>query len=144
MNYQRLLLFAFFAVLVPSIGCRSTNEVTPTSPSEATAYEYSALDPSGAVVASGTLALSFNGTAVTGYRDIKGNVPEAGTGSANGEMMSDGTVQIEIPGSFAVVILKGKLDGERLEGVRLLDTGDPPIDQMIGTFVAAPPGIGSH
>jgi hypothetical protein len=144
MNCQRLLLFMFCAVLVTGVGCRSTNETMPTSPSEATSYEYSALDENGAVVATGTLTLSFNGTAVTGYRDIKGNVPEAGTGNANGEMMSDGTVQIEIPGATGIVILKGKVDGETLAGVRLLDTGGPAIDQRIGTFVAALPDIGSH
>ena len=144
MNHQRMLLFMLLAVLLPGVGCKSTNEVTPTNPSEAASYEYSALDENGAVVATGTLTLSFNGSAVTGYRDIKGNVPEAGTGNANGEMMSDGTIQIEIPGSIGIVILKGKLDGETLAGVRLLDTGGPAIDQRIGTFVAAPPGIGSH
>ena len=144
MNYQRLSLFVLFAMLIAGVGCRNSNEITPTSPSAATSYQYSAPDPNGAVVANGTLLLSFDGAAVTGYRDIKGNVPEAGTGSANGEIMSDGTVQIEIPGSFAIVILKGKVEGEMLEGVRLLDTGDPPIDQRIGTFVAAPPGTGSH
>lgn len=145
MNYQRLLLIVPFALLVSSSGCRKAEETTPTSPSETTSYQYSALDLNGTVVGTGTLSLSFSGTAVSGYRDIKGNVPEAGTGNANGEVMSDGSVQIELnPGSISSIILKGKVQGDMLVGDRLLDTGDPPIDRKIGSFVAAPPGTGSH
>ncbi len=145
MNYQRSLLYVLSAILVACCGCRKANDTAPTGPSQTASYQYSALDLNGAVVGTGTLSLSFNGTAVSGFRDIKGNVPEAGTGNANGEMTSDGSVQIQLnPGSISLVILKGKIEGAMLSGDRLLDTGDPPIDRRIGSFVAAPPGIGSH
>lgn len=145
MNYQRLLLFALSTVLIGCLGCREADESMPTSPSQAISYQYNALDLNGDVIGTGALSLLFNGTAVSGFRDIKGNVPEAGTGNANGELMSDGSVQIELnPGSIPLVILKGKIEGDMLLGDRLLDTGDPPIDRKIGSFVAAPPGSGSH
>lgn len=145
MNYQRSLLFVLSAILIACCGCRKADNTVPTGPSQTTTYQYSALDLNGAVVGTGTLSLSLNGTAVSGFRDIRGNVPEAGTGNANGEMMSDGSIQIQLnPGSISLVILRGKIQGDMLSGDRLLDTGDPPIDRKIGSFVAAPPGIGTH
>ena len=126
---------AAVAVTIGLIGCSSNNTSVPTAAMLSTDYKYTAYDPAGTVLATGSMTLAFEGTAVTGQRDIKGNAPESGTGAVSGEELADGTVQIIVnPGSAATVLLQGKIVGDGVTGARLLDTGDPPANRTIGRF----------
>lgn len=148
MSYPRSLIVALIALAIAGVGCNSNSGSSPTGPSgapQSTRYQYTAYDASGATVATGTLTFSLEGSSVAGQRDIKGNAPEAGTGTISGQELADGTVQIELNPAVAFdVVLQGKFEGEVLTGKRLLDTGDPPIDRAIGTFVLSPPSTGTH
>ncbi len=138
MNYPRILFFTSVAATIAIAACNPSNTSGPTSPEaspQSTTYQYTAYDPGGAAVATGTLTLSFEGTAVAGQRDIKGSAPEAGKGTVSGQELTDGSVEIDLnPGSAAIVTLQGKFEGSVLMGKRFLDTGDPPLARTIGTF----------
>jgi len=144
MNYLKSLLSAIPLLLVFCIGCNRSEETSLSTAGSVSSYQYRAYDLDGAVVAMGTLSLSFEGDAITGQRDIKGDAAEAGVGIVVGQMQSDGAVQIELnPGLAAVVILKGKRDGLALTGDRLFDSGTSPIARKIGTFLATPALVGN-
>jgi hypothetical protein len=147
MNNPRGLFFALIAASIAVTGC-SSNDFGPAGPSaspQSTVYQYTAYDANGTSVATGTLTLAFEGTAVAGQQDIKGHAPEVGKGPISGQELADGSIQIELnPGGAAVVILQGKFDGNGLKGRRLLDTGDPPLNKDIGTFTISPSSVGTR
>ncbi len=138
MKNPAICFVVLMAAAMAVIGCNSSTATSPTGPAalQSTTYQYLAYDQSGRVVASGTLSLAFEASAVTGQRDIKGSAPEAGAGTVSGQELPDGTVHIELnPNSAAVVVLQGKFQGNELSGTRLLDTGDPPVNRTLGTFM---------
>ena len=147
MNNPKSSLVALIVAVSGVIGCNSnTSNPAATAPASlSTPYTYTAYDPGGAVVATGTLTLAFDQSAVEGQRDIKGTAPEAGKGAISGQELADGTLQIELnPASTAVVILHGKFQGTGITGTRLLDAGDPPLDRTIGTFTIYPSSTGTR
>jgi len=146
MNNPRRALLALAAAAVAAFGCNSSTTSTgPAAAPQSEIYQYTAYDSGGVIVATGSLTLGFNQSAVEGQRDIKGNAPEAGTGAIAGQELADGSVQIELnPGDAAMVILQGKFAGGNLTGSRLLDTGGPPLNRGIGTFTLYPSGVGTH
>jgi hypothetical protein len=141
--FKNLVLVAMLAMV--AAGCNRTEVTTPpASAVSATSYDYRAYDANGVLVASGSMSLTLEGTALAGQRDIKGNAPEVGTGSITGQMRNDGMVEIMLnPGEVGLVTLKGKQEGLMLTGDRMFDTGTPPFERKIGTFVATQAMLGT-
>lgn len=134
MDHKKILSAVLLAVAAAVYGCRSTGETSPPLDQLSGTYDYTAYDLNDELVASGTITLSFNGTSITGQRSIKGDAPEVGTGTSSGQQLSDGSIQIDLnPDNTPTVVVKGRFDRNTMKGKRLLDTGGPAVNKMIGT-----------
>jgi hypothetical protein len=134
MNHRKILSAVLLAVTTGVYGCPSTDPTSPSPDQLSGTYDYTAYDLNDEPVASGTITLSFDGTSVTGQRNIKGDAPEAGTGACTGQQRSDGSIEIDLnPDNIPTVIVEGTFDGSTMKGKRFIDTGGPVVNKLIGT-----------